>query len=136
MSQVGSGQAGAGVWGAVAGMDARRKVEVAAGASILLNVVGLAGFALPGGDEAPAGAIAVGAVLALVALAGAWGLWRGRRWGATTTSAITALNVVASIPPMVEAPSGWIQGFVIVGVVLSVPLLVLLRDRGLRAQLR
>ncbi|MEZ4570667.1 MAG: hypothetical protein R2849_10145 [Thermomicrobiales bacterium] len=42
----------------------------------------------------------------MVSLAGAWGLWNLRRWGAILTFVVTLLNTLTAVPGLIEQPSG------------------------------
>lgn len=117
--------------------DGQRLLRWAVAGTLLVNVVGVVPFFfLPGADEAPAAAVVIGLVLAAVALAGAWGLWQGRRWGSRVTVTVTALNLLSSAPAIAAWPSAAVGVTVIIGVAISVVLLALLRRPGLRAELR
>lgn len=104
--------------------------------SLVVNVASLGAFALPGQDNVPLAA-KIGAVLfAAIALAGAWGLSQHRRWGARTTIAVTALNVLSSLGGLVDPPSASLAVTIVVGAVIGLVVVTLLRRPVVRASLR
>ncbi len=112
-------------------------VSAAVVLSILLNVASLPlVFILPGADEIPAPAIAIGVITGLVSVVAAWGMWNLRRWGAITTFVVTLLNTVSSIPGFFNPPSDWILALLIVTTPISIALMVLIAMPSTRKVLR
>ncbi|MEZ4503455.1 MAG: hypothetical protein R3C39_12580 [Dehalococcoidia bacterium] len=93
-------------------------------------------FLLPGSDEIPAGAIVVGLVIAVASLVGLAALWRGQRWGAWLLIAVTALDVLSSIPAFFARPSGWVVTAAAVGAITGIAVIALARNRGVWTQLQ
>jgi len=89
-------------------------------------------FFLPGAEEIPTAAIVISIIGSLVMLVGAWGLWHLRRWGAILTFVLMLLNVVASAPAFIEAPSGWMVAVAAIGIPISIAALVLITLPGAR----
>ena len=103
----------------------RRQIAVIL--SVVINVLSLpVFFLLPSDDDVPGAVYVIGTILAVVALVGAYGLWNGQRWGWWTTFIVTVLNLVTSLPGIVEWPSNAIGIAIIISIVLGVGLLVLL----------
>lgn len=110
--------------------------QVAIAGSILVNIISLLGFLLPGSDEIPAAAVVVAAVFAALAAVGAWGLAQKRRWGARLTIAVTALNVLSGVPGLLDWPSTSIAVLIIVLGVLGVATIAILTRPALRSELQ
>jgi hypothetical protein len=107
------------------GSERPSTVSWAAGLVAALTVGGLLLPLVPGSDV-PGFAIVIGGVGSVLTLLGVWGLWNLRRWGAILTCVMTLLNVIASVPPVFEAPSNWIRVASIVGLPVMLAALVLL----------
>jgi uncharacterized membrane protein (UPF0136 family) len=110
--------------------------HVAIAGSILVNIVSVLGFLLPGSDEIPAGAVVAAFVFGALAALGAWGLAQRRRWGARLTIAVTALNVLSGVPGLLDPPSTSIAVLIIVLGVLGVATIAILTRPTLRSDLR
>ena len=93
--------------------------------TVALSVGSLLLPLVPGADV-PGFAIVIGGIGSALTLLGVWGLWNLRRWGAVLTVVLTLLNVVASVPPIFEAPSNWIRAAAIIGIPILIAVLVLL----------
>lgn len=83
-------------------------------------------FFLPGNEDIPWGAQLFSVGGAALSLAGAWGLWNRRRWGAILTFVLTLLNTISAIPALIERPSGWIVAGVLILMPLGIATLVLI----------
>ena len=83
-------------------------------------------FFLPGYDEVPVGVQVFSVAGALFVLAGAWGLWNLRRWGAILVFVVTLLNTLSALPGLGDPPSGWILAGLLIAVPLGVAILVLI----------
>lgn len=106
---------------------ARPPAVVAAVALTVFLIVGSVPFYFaPGADDVPAGVIAFSIVAGVAMLAGAWGLWNLRRWGAVVTFVLTLLNAISAVPGLVVRPSGWIVAEIVVAIPLSIIVLVLI----------
>jgi hypothetical protein len=103
---------------------------------IFRSVAAPLAFLLPGSDEIPAGAIVVGLLIAAAALVGLAALWRGHRWGAWLLVAVTALDVLSSIPAFIDQPSGWLVAAAAVGAITGIAVIVLTRNRAVWADLQ
>jgi hypothetical protein len=103
---------------------------------IFRSVAAPLAFLLPGSDEIPAGAIVVGLLIAAAALVGLAALWRGHRWGAWLLVAVTALDVLSSIPAFIDQPSGWLVAAAAVGAITGIAVIVLTRNRVIWAELQ
>jgi hypothetical protein len=115
---------------------AEREVRWAIIASLIVNVGGLAAFALPGQDKVPAGAKIGAVVFAIIALVGIAGLWQHRRWGAWITIGVTAINVLSSLGALFDPPSAALVVAVVVSIPIGVAAVVLVRRPEVRATLR
>jgi hypothetical protein len=103
--------------------------------SLVVNVGGLAAFALPGQDNVPAAAKIGAVVFAAIAVVGCWGLWQRRRWGARTTIVVTAVNVLTSLGALADPPSASLVVAIVVGAVVGLAVVVGLRRPSARAEL-
>ncbi len=105
--------------------------------SLLVNVAGLLLFFLPtdGDEEIPAAVVVIGIVLAVVALVGAWGLWQRRRRGKWVTVAVTALNLLSTIPAFFAGPRTAIAIGALVSVVVEIAVIVILLRKDVSALL-
>jgi hypothetical protein len=93
--------------------------------TVALAVGGLLLPLVPAADV-PGFAIVIGGIGSVLMLVGVWGLWNLCRWGAVLTIVLTLLNVIASVPPIFEAPSNWIRVAAIVGIPLQLAVLALI----------
>ena len=103
--------------------------------SLIVNVVSMAALALPGFGDVPGTVYVVGSILAVTALVGAWGLWNHRVWGYRTTMIVTIVNAVLSLGAFTDSPTVALVALIIVLTVLSVAVVVMLRQPGVRAQM-
>ena len=103
--------------------------------SVIVNIVSLVSFLLPGQDEVPDGAKIGALVLAVLAAIGAWGLWQRRRWGQRLTLVVTVLNALSAVPALFDPPSGAIAAVVGVALVVGVVTVSVLARPTLRSQL-
>ncbi|HEY3831429.1 MAG TPA: hypothetical protein VGO03_04000 [Acidimicrobiia bacterium] len=100
--------------------------------SIIVNVGSLVMFAFPGAGAIPSGAEASAYVCAVLALVGAYGVAKHKRWGWWTTLVITAFNVLTSVPGLAAWPSLSIGIGIVISTVIGIGVVVgLFRlDRG------
>lgn len=114
-----------------------RRLRWAIALSLIGNVaLDLGGFALPGQDEVPAGAKVAGVVLAAVAILGAYGLSRCRRWGARTTIAVSALNLLSAIAGLTDPPNAALAFDMAASLPACIGTIVFLAAAGSRGELR
>lgn len=89
----------------------------------ILNIVGnlasLGAFVVPGSDQIPAAAIAIGLAIAAVSLVLAWPVWNGKKWAAITLTVITILNTLASLPGLFDPPSGALAALIVGGIAFT-----------------
>jgi hypothetical protein len=83
----------------------------------------------------PTDAKVVGGLQALVAVAGAWGLWNLRQWGRRTTLVVTLFSVLGSATALFDPANGAVVAAVAVTIGIGVPVIVLLWSRPLKDQL-
>ena len=103
----------------------------------LISAVGNFVFLLPGlNEDIPTAALVIGAVLSLLGLPAAFGLWRCLRWGMIATVVVSAINLLFSLPGIVFGPSVLIAISSAVGVVLCAVTIVLVLTRDARASYR
>ena len=100
--------------------------------SLIVNVLTLVLFALPGANNIPSGAKAVAVFLAVLAVAGAYGLVQRERWGWWITLVVTVFNVVTSVPGLFDWPSTAVGIAIIVCTIAGVGVIVLLFRRDVR----
>jgi uncharacterized membrane protein len=111
-------------------------VEWAVIGSLAANVVVQMSVFLPAlASVVPTDAKVVGVIQALVAVAGAWGLWNRRQWGRRTTLVVTLFNVVGSATALFDPASAAVVVAVAVTISIGVPVMVLLWSRPLKEQL-
>lgn len=111
-------------------------VEQAVGASLVANVVVQLLVFLPAvGDDVPSDAKVVGVAFAVVAAIGAWGLWNRRTWGRRTTLAITVLNVLSSVPALIDPPGAAVLAAVVVSILFGIVAIALLLSGGVKGEL-
>lgn len=103
--------------------------------SFLVNVVSLAGFALPGNDEVPAGAKVVAVAFGALALVGIWALLQGRRWGAWFSIVLTALNALTALPALFDPPSTSMGVLIAIAIPIAVAVVVILSRSSVRRSL-
>jgi hypothetical protein len=108
-----------------AGISRPPAVVWAVGLTLVLTLAGLLLPLVPDADV-PGFAIVIGGIGSVLTLFGVWGLWNLRRWGAVMTFVLTVLNVVASVPPVFEAPSNWIRVAAIIGIPAQLAVLALI----------
>ncbi len=84
------------------------------------SIVGLGLFFLPGSDDIPAGAIVIGLIATAVTLAGCWWLWNCKRWAAILITVISVLNLLTSLPGLIDPPSNAIAVALIIGIPLTI----------------
>jgi hypothetical protein len=109
-------------------------------AAVLLTVVGnlasIPFFFSPGADEIPTAGIVLSVVALVLTLVGAWGMWNLRRWGAILTFVLMLLNTLASLPGLIEPPSGWILAEIIALTPVSIAILILIAHPASRRAYR
>lgn len=94
---------------------------------VLLSLVNVASFALPGGEDGiPVEVLYLGVALGVVGLAAAVGLWLGRRWALVVAAVVLVVSALSAAPGLFFAPSPDLQLAATAGVVLSIANLVLL----------
>jgi len=104
--------------------------------SLTANVVVQMSVFLPAlSSVVPTDAKVVGAIQALVAVAGAWGLWNRRQWGRRTTLVVTLFNVVGSATALFDPANAAVVAAVAVTLTIGVPVIVLLWSRPLKDEL-
>jgi hypothetical protein len=102
--------------------------------SLLLNVATLPlTWVLPGADEAPSAVIVIGFVFSALAIAGAYGLYQGARWGWHITFWANVAALLGGLGAIGDWPSAWVGVTSIVFIALGIGELVLLRNKELRA---
>lgn len=106
--------------------DRPAPVRLAVLLSIIAVIVSIPFYFAPGFEDVPLSANVFAVVAGIVTLAALRWLWECRRWAAIVIFAITALNVVSSIPGLVEPSSGWVVAAILIGMVFAIPVLVLL----------
>ncbi len=101
---------------------------------VTVSILGLGFFFLPGADEIPAGAIAIGVASTVLTLALSWFAWQLRRWAVIGLTVINVLNLLSSIPGLFDPPSGAIMAALIVGIPLTaIPLWLLWHPESRKA---
>lgn len=81
-------------------------VTAAAALLALFSVLNLIGTLVPAfSNGVPAMVVYGGAVLGLLGLAAAYGLWTLKRWGIWLTVILSALNVLSAAPGIAFAPT-------------------------------
>ena len=81
-------------------------VTIAAALLALFSVLNLIGTLIPAfSNGVPAIVVYGSAVLGLLGLAAAYGLWTLRRWGVWLTVILSALNVLSAAPGIAFAPT-------------------------------
>jgi hypothetical protein len=82
----------------------RRPLALTAAAvlCVLNSLVALATLLAPG---IPAPVVAAGVVVAIIGLAGAYGVWQLRRWGAIVSLVVLAINALLAAPGIPFAPN-------------------------------
>lgn len=79
-------------------------------------ILGLGFFFLPGSEDIPAGAVVIGIVATVLTLAGCWWLWKCKRWAAVLVTAIMVLNLLTSLPGLLDPPSNAIAAALVVNI--------------------
>ena len=96
----------------------RSPIDLAVAGSLVANVaLQLTVFVPIVGDDVPSDAKVVAVVTALIGAIGAWGLRNRRTWGRRTTLVLTILNLLTSVPVLLDPPNGAIA-VVIVAITL------------------
>ena len=90
----------------------------------------------PGADEIPGAVVVFGLVAGIASLAGAWGMWNLRRWGAILVFILTLLNTLSALPGLIDPPSGWLLAAILIGVPIGVATLVLVAHPASRRAYR
>jgi uncharacterized membrane protein (DUF2068 family) len=108
----------------------RALVRVVVG-SIIVNVLTLALFALPGNGDVPGAAKVLAVLCGALALVGAYGLVRRARWGWWITLIVTGFNLLSSVPGIFAWPSTSLGIAIIVSSVAGIAVIVLLFRRDL-----
>jgi uncharacterized membrane protein (DUF2068 family) len=101
-------------------------VSIAVAIAVIMALSTPLMFILPGADDIPAGAIAIGVAASVITLVSAWGLWNLRRWGAIVTFVVTLLNLVAALPGLLDPPSAWLAASIVISIPLSLAVLILI----------
>lgn len=83
-------------------------VTIAALLAVGIQVASIPFFFAPGADAIPGFVIVIGAVIGVLTLFGAWGMWNLQRWGAILVLVLTGLNTLSAVPGLFDPPSGWI----------------------------
>lgn len=103
-------------------------VVLAVALSALIIVGNLVSPALPlgeGDNKVPAFVIILGAVLGLLGIVAAIGLWLLRRWGMILTLAVTVVNLLSTVPGVAFGPAAWIKVLAAVSVLVCIAIIVL-----------
>ncbi len=102
-------------------------VTAAAVLLALFSVLNLASTLIPAfSSGVPAVVVYGSAVLGLVGLIGAYGLWTLKRWGVWLTIVVSVLNILSAAPGIAIAPTTVLFVGAIVGVVGFALIIVLL----------
>lgn len=93
-------------------------MSVAAALFALFNVLSVATAFIPAFSNGVPGVVVYGtAVLGLVGLVAAYGLWTLKKWGVWVTIVLSLLNALAAVPGIAFAPTTLLFVSAIVGVV-------------------
>lgn len=94
--------------------------------TIALGLEGLLILVPPINDGVPFSAVIPLTLLSAVTVVLTWWVWKCRRWAAIALTALTAFNLLTSIPPLLDPPNNWVTALVIVGIVPAVVVMWLL----------
>lgn len=98
----------------------------AVGLSALVALSGLLAMATPWGNEAiPAEAIVLSVVLGVAALGACWFTWQYRRWAAIVLTVVNGLQVIGSVPPLIDGVNAFIVTLTVIALPLTVAAMVL-----------
>ncbi len=103
-------------------------VVLAVALSALMIVGNLVSPALPQGEgdnKVPTFVIILGAILGLLGIVAAIGLWLLRRWGMILTLAVTVVNLLSTVPGVAFGPAAWIKVLAAVSVLVCIAIIVL-----------
>ena len=110
-------------------------VTVAAILLVLLSLTDfpwLYWFLFPGAEDPPAFILYLGYVVGVVGIVVAVGLWMMKRWSFWLTIAVSVLNFLLGLPPLLFVPVVSLQAFIAVTEIVAVLIVVLVMLPGSR----
>jgi len=87
--------------------------------TLVTTILGFGSFLLPGAEKIPGAVIVFAVVIGVVTVALCWWLWNCRRWAAIALTVIGILNMLSSLPGLIEPPSAALVAVIIAGIPLT-----------------
>lgn len=102
--------------------------------AVATNLLSYLVFLLPGADDIPVPIIVFGMAVSAVTIALCWWTWSLKRWAAIALTVVSLLNMLSSLPGILDWPSNAIGIAIIIGIPLTlVPIWLLWHPASRRA---